>query len=79
MHSATFSTRFGCCSLSWGAPGLASFSLGAEQADIGIPAGTPDWISRIIVRVEHHFSGDFQDFSDLPLDFGRITDRKSVV
>lgn len=68
---ATFATEFGACGISWGERTLIGFELpvAAERPDDAVP---PPWVEGIIGRVRRHLAGEYQDFSDLAYDFGRV-------
>ena len=69
MPRVTFSTSFGRCAISWLDGGLTSFELpdaALRAEDIATP---PPEIAVIILRVQKHLAGEFQDFSDLSYDF----------
>jgi methylated-DNA-[protein]-cysteine S-methyltransferase len=76
-----FDTPLGRCALVWGGDCLTGASLpepddaamrrslarrfpGAGEAD------PPVWVAEAAGRIVRHFSGDWQDFSDLSLDLG---------
>jgi methylated-DNA-[protein]-cysteine S-methyltransferase len=76
-----FSTPLGVCSLSWNDEGLVRFGLPEEPArDSGrIFLECPPWIAGIIRRVRNHYSGHFEDFSAIALDWSQVTPfQKSV-
>ena len=76
-----FSTPLGVCSLSWTDGRLVRLGLPDETArDSGrIFLECPSWIAGIIGRVRNHFSGRFENFSDIALDWSRVTPfQKSV-
>ena len=73
MHSATFPTAFGHCTISWNDQGLTRFYLPGDRAKIDSETTPPDWIAAIIARVQRHFDGDPQDFADVSFDFSGVT------
>lgn len=73
MFAASFPTSFGRCALSWNDQGLTRFFLPGDSADTNTEATPPAWVAAIIARVQRHFDGDFQDFSNVRLDFSRLT------
>jgi methylated-DNA-[protein]-cysteine S-methyltransferase len=73
MFAASFSTSFGRCSLAWNDSGLTRFFLPGDAADTNTETTPPDWVATVIARVQRHFDGDFQDFSDVRLDLSRLT------
>jgi methylated-DNA-[protein]-cysteine S-methyltransferase len=57
-------TALGPCTLEWTERGLSRLCL-----EDSTPNGdVPTWVSDLAARVEKHFAGDVQDFSDVPLD-----------
>lgn len=70
-----FSTPLGVCSLSWKDENLVRFGLPEKAApDSGrIFLECPSWIAGIIRRVRDHLSGHFEDFTDIALDWPRVT------
>lgn len=91
MPHVFFPTKFGTCGISWNDTGLTGFQLPEEteaQAEEHLarkgrsqlatePA--PDWVQRIIARVQQHFDGQLQDFSGTVLDWSRVTDFQQAV
>lgn len=73
MFAASFPTSFGRCALSWNDQCLTHFFLPGDSADTNTETTPPPWVAAIIARVQRHFDGDFQDFSDVRLDFSRLT------
>lgn len=73
MPTATFSTSFGRCSITWNENGLTGFNLPDSNAVIVTETPPPDWVADIIARVQRHFDGDLQDFADVRFDFSGIT------
>ncbi len=72
MPRLTFPTALGACALSWGDAGLTGFELPVAPVRDGDQTQPPPEIARLIARVQEHLSGNLQDFSDLPYDFGRV-------
>ena len=69
MPRVTFTTPLGRCAISWYDAGLTAFELpeaAVHKADVTRP---PAEIGDVIVRVQKHLAGEFQDFSDLHYDF----------
>jgi len=79
MPSASFSTSFGDCAIAWEDQGLTSFHLPGDRSIAKSRDAVPDWIAAIVTRVQHHFDGDFQNFSDLRFDFSRVTSFQHAV
>ena len=88
MGHLLFATPIGSCGLAWNDAGLTAFVLpGRDQADterwLARQTGTrdpatsaaaaPPWIGALIVQVQRHLAGDLQDFTDVPLDFSRVS------
>lgn len=73
MFAASFPTSFGRCCIAWSERGLTRFLLPGDFADTNTETTPPDWVAAIIARVQRHFDGDFQDFSDVHLDFSPLT------
>jgi methylated-DNA-[protein]-cysteine S-methyltransferase len=72
MPRATFPTAFGFCAISWNDTGLTGFQLpGVKRRDDDLATPPPE-IAAIIVRVQRHFTGELQDFSDLHYDFANV-------
>ncbi|MBW0000377.1 MAG: methylated-DNA--[protein]-cysteine S-methyltransferase [Verrucomicrobia bacterium] len=85
MPHILFPTAFGVCGLAWNDTGLSGFQL-PEAADARArqhltwksgakPLGgaPPEWVQRIVTRVQRHFEGKLQDFADTPLDWSRVS------
>lgn len=91
MPHVFFPTTFGTCGIAWNENGLIGFQLPEETAALGEeqlarkarsqPATepAPDWVQRIIARVQQHLDGKLQDFSDTVLDWTRVTDFQQAV
>lgn len=72
MPQTSFHTSLGRCAIAWNDAGLTHFRLPANAPAnaIGEPEAAPTpWVQAIIERVQHHLTGDLQDFSDLHYDF----------
>jgi methylated-DNA-[protein]-cysteine S-methyltransferase len=91
MPSVLFPTAFGTCGLSWSEGRLTRFHLPEEsealtrkrletrgEACTGEDE-SPQWVRSIIARVRLHFEGDLQDFSDVPLEWSRVSDFQQSV
>ena len=91
MPHAFFPTRFGPCGIAWNETGLTGFHLPDDTAELGeqhmakkahsvlATEPPPEWVRRIIDRVQLHLAGDLQDFSDTVLDWSRVTDFQEAV
>jgi methylated-DNA-[protein]-cysteine S-methyltransferase len=81
MPHATFSTPLGTCAIAWSENGLTRFLLPdpARPAGGGTEAVPPTWVAEIIARVQRHFAGEPQDFSDLRYDFSRLPEFNRAV
>lgn len=76
MPTAIFSTEFGACGLAWNDFGLTSFKLPDPNTEAGTPVALnplPAWIQDLVARVQHHLTGDVQDFAEVRYDFDRVT------
>lgn len=90
MPHALIPTAFGTCGIAWNDTGLTGFQL-PETTDalteqrIGARARTqpateiPEWMQQLIARVQAHFEGRMQDFSDVALDWSRVSDFQRAV
>ena len=91
MPHALFPTKFGSCGIAWNDTGLTGFQLPEEtdalteqqlarkarsQLVVGAP---PEWVERIITRVQQHFEGQLQDFAGTVIDWSRVTDFQQAV
>ncbi len=91
MPHLFFPTQFGTCGIAWNDTGLTGFQLPDETealAEQHLATKThsqpaidpvPEWVQRIIARVQQHFSGQLQDFSDTVLDWSRVSDFQRAV
>jgi methylated-DNA-[protein]-cysteine S-methyltransferase len=81
-------TAIGLCGLAWNDTGLTTFALpGRDDAgtagDLAGPAGAggpalrleeaPAWIRELVARVQRHLTGELQDFTGVPLDYGPVS------
>jgi len=72
MPQTTFSTTLGTCGIAWNETAVTGFQL--PKASLDDPATSPpDWVHTLIARVQQHLSGAPQDFSDVPLDWSRVS------
>lgn len=91
MPHVLFPTRFGTCGIAWNDTGLTGFQL-PEESDT--PAGEhlarkarsllatappPEWVQRLITRVQQHLEGQLQDFAGTMIDWSRVTDFQQAV
>jgi methylated-DNA-[protein]-cysteine S-methyltransferase len=91
MPHVLFPTRFGTCGIAWNETGLTGFQLPEGTDELteqqlarkgrSQPATqpTPDWVQRVITRVQQHLEGQLQDFSDAVLDWSRVSDFQQAV
>jgi methylated-DNA-[protein]-cysteine S-methyltransferase len=91
MPHAFFPTEFGTCGIAWNDTGLIGFQLPEETealAEQHLAGKThskpatepaPEWVQRIIARVQQHFAGQLQDFSETVLDWSRVSDFQQAV
>ncbi len=91
MPHVLFPTRFGTCGIAWNETALTGFQLPEETEALteqqlarkgrSQPAAQPppDWVQRVIARVQQHLEGQLQDFSDAVLDWSRVTDFQQAV
>jgi methylated-DNA-[protein]-cysteine S-methyltransferase len=91
MPHVFFPTAFGTCGMAWNENGLTGFQLPEETAELAeahlsrkaksLPATepAPDWVQRVIARVQQHLAGQVQDFSGTVLDWSRVSDFQRAV
>jgi methylated-DNA-[protein]-cysteine S-methyltransferase len=91
MPHVLFPTRFGTCGIAWNETGLTGFQLPEENDALteqhlarkarSQPAAEPppEWVQRIIARVQQHLEGRLQDFADAVIDWSRVTDFQQAV
>lgn len=91
MPHVFFPTQFGTCGIAWNETGLTGFQLPEETEALAeehlarkgrsqlATEPAPDWVQRIIVRVQQHLEGKLQDFSGTVLDWSRVTDFQQAV
>lgn len=88
MPHLFFPTAIGLCGLAWNDIGLTAFALpgrdvagtagglagpaGAEDAALCLEKA-PAWIRELVAQVQRHLSGELQDFSGVPLDYGPVS------
>jgi methylated-DNA-[protein]-cysteine S-methyltransferase len=73
MPTSTFSTALGTCSLSWEGNLVTRFILPDDNLRPDENAPRPAWIEALIARVRNHFDGNLEDFSDVVLDWPRVS------
>lgn len=92
MPHTLFPTAFGTCGIAWNEKGLLGFQLPEETEAVTeqhlarrahtVPlegAPVPDWVQRIIDRVQQHLAGKPQDFAGTRLDWSRVSDFQQAV
>ena len=91
MPHTLFPTAFGTCGLAWNESGLAGFQLPEEteartEQHLAAKARTkpaegavPEWVQRLIARVQQHLEGRLQDFADVVIDWSRVSDFQQAV
>ena len=91
MPHTLFPTAFGTCGLAWNDTGLTGFQL--PDADVALTEKhlaakarsqssaepRPEWVRRAVERVQQHLEGKLQDFSDVPVDWSRVSDFQQAV
>lgn len=68
----TFPTDLGSIALGWSARGLVFLRF--ARASEGASVTAPDWVGELRARIQKHFGGEAQDFSDVKLDMSGIPD-----
>ena len=91
MPHLLFPTAFGTCGIAWNENGLTGFQLPeatdplteqhlAAKARSQPAAETPpEWVQRIVARVQDHLAGKLQDFAGTVLDWSHVTDFQQAV
>lgn len=91
MPHTLFPTAFGTCALAWNGNVLLAFQLPEDDVElterqIAARAKTkaateprPDWVRRLVERVQQHLEGRLQDFTDTPLDWPRVSEFQRAV
>lgn len=91
MPHTLFPTSFGTCGVAWNETGLTGFQLPEDDVEAmerklaaranSKPAAEPrpEWLRRAIERVQAHLDGRLQDFTDVPLDWSRVSDFQKAV
>jgi methylated-DNA-[protein]-cysteine S-methyltransferase len=91
MPHTLFSTPLGSCGIAWNDTGLTGFQL-PEANDVlteqtlarkarsePTKDAIPESVQRTITRVQQHLAGQLQDFSDVALDWSRVSDFQQAV
>lgn len=91
MPHTLFPTVFGTCGLAWNETGLTGFQLPEENEALTeqhlaarartkpVDEALPAWVQRVIARVQQHLEGRLQDFSDVVIDWSRVSDFQQAV
>ena len=91
MPHALLSTKFGTCGIAWNDAGLTGFQLPEETEELTeqhlarkarsqlSAEPPPEWVRRVIARVQQHLEGRLQDFAGTKLDWSRVTDFQQAV
>jgi len=91
MPLTLFPTALGTCGLAWNDTGLTGFQfpdadvqrteqlLAAKSRSKPADVPRPEWVRRLIERVQAHLEGKAQDFADVPLDWSRVSDFQQAV
>jgi len=91
MPYTFFPTAFGNCGIAWNETGLTGFQLPEAgnknvEKDFSIRAradtckeARPEWVRRLVERVQHHFEGKLQDFTATPIDWSRVSEFQKAV
>ncbi len=91
MPHTLFPTAFGTCGIAWNDAGLTGFQFPGESDVLteqhlatkarsqSAPGSVPEWVQQVIARVQQHFLGRVQDFSDTKLDWSRVSDFQQAV
>lgn len=91
MPHTLFPTALGTCALAWHDTGLLGFALPEDDVEamerhLAARARTkaateprPEWVRRLVERVQQHLEGRPHDFADVPLDWTRVSDFQKAV
>jgi methylated-DNA-[protein]-cysteine S-methyltransferase len=91
MPHTLFPTAFGTCGLAWNEAGLVGFQLpeatealteqhlAARARTKAVEGALPDWVQAVVTRVQQHLEGRMQDFSDVVIDWSRVSDFQQAV
>jgi len=91
MPLLLFPTAFGTCGIAWNGNVLTGFQLPeatedqtekrlasrarGETADGSIP----EWVQRVVHRVQEHLAGKLQDFADVPIAWSQVSEFQRAV
>jgi len=91
MPYTFFPTAFGNCGIAWNEAGLTGFQL-PEAANKNVEKefatrtqansskeARPEWVRRLVERVQQHFEGKLQDFAATPIDWTLVSDFQKAV
>ena len=73
-----FETQLGVCGIEWSDTVVTRFRLPDEKLASGATE-VPTWVEVLKERVQRHLAGDFQDFTDVPLDYARVSSFQRAV
>ena len=91
MPHTLFPTANGTCGIAWNDTGLTGFQLPEEDVELterrlaarahtkSADEPRPEWVRRVIERVQQHLEGKLQDLTDVPLDWSRVSDFQQAV
>jgi methylated-DNA-[protein]-cysteine S-methyltransferase len=87
MPHVLFPTAFGTCGIAWNDTSLTGFLLpeatdremAAKGRSLAATEPAPEWVQQAIARAQQHLEGKLQDFSDLALDWSRVSDFQQAV
>lgn len=91
MPHTLFPTAFGTCGVAWAEHGLTGFQLPDARVEdteqhlarkahsTAADEPRPEWLRRLIERVQAHLEGRLQDFTDAPIDWTRVSDFQQAV
>ncbi len=91
MPHVLFPTKFGTCGIAWNDTGLTGFQLPEESDTLAeehlarkarsllAAEPAPEWVQRVINRVQQHLEGQLQDFAGTMIDWSRVTDFQQAV
>jgi methylated-DNA-[protein]-cysteine S-methyltransferase len=91
MQHTLFPTAFGTCGVAWDEHCVLGFQLpeaDVETTERHLAARArskvateprPDWLRRLIERVQAHLEGRLQDFADVPFDWSLVSDFQQAV
>jgi len=93
MPHVLFPTTFGNCGVAWNEEGLTAFQLPEETEALterhlaakgggdgaATEADVPEWVRRVVSRVQQHLRGDLQLFSDERIDWSRVSEFQRAV